>query len=226
MSEAHLSRSVLCHTFPCFLFQSHQDTHGFYREFLYFPSAFVHRLFDPWISQLLLAELLLPFKAQFKWHLFLLILETFSFWFFGISVTLFWTSTVTTIIFCLCTWIHVYTSLPLLPFWPPLDQGASGLSWGSQMLPEQRSKLPCCPAHGLQFTHCVSWPTENLHHGFPPSVAHTDMVLSHFSVSMEAPAPCPSCFLQSLELASVQGSSGESSINFFLFPKRQLKILP
>ena len=52
------------------------------------------------------------------------------------------------------------------------------------------------------------------------------VVLSHFSVSMEAPAPCTSCFLQSLELASVQGSSGESSINFFLFPKRQLKILP
>ena len=52
------------------------------------------------------------------------------------------------------------------------------------------------------------------------------VILSHFSVSMEAPAPRTSCFLQSLELASVQGSSGESSINFFLFPKRQLKILP
>ena len=52
------------------------------------------------------------------------------------------------------------------------------------------------------------------------------VVLSSFSVSMEALAPPTSCFLQSLELASVQGSSGESSINFFLFPKRQLKILP
>ena len=47
-------------------------------------------------------------------------------------------------------------------------------SWGSQRHEEQRPKLPCCPDHGLQLTHCVSCPSENLHHGFPSSATHTE----------------------------------------------------
>ena len=47
-------------------------------------------------------------------------------------------------------------------------------SWSSQRHQERRPKLPCCPDHGLQFTHCVSCPSENLHHGFPSSATHTE----------------------------------------------------